>query len=220
MNHISNFIRLDFHCIKQYLTIKQLGLYAVVILFLSYTLDNLFFVLGMIMMYGLFYTGYPFAIGDKMQTDILYASLPLKKKQIVLGRYLFALCVNLITAGISFLISALVATAFQKEFDLQSAILTILICLFAYTIIEAIQFPIYFKLGYTKAKIITLFPILLLPLLVVLMASWMKEDVLMSVILWMQGNLVLLVFAMLILWCCVFLLSAYLSYRIYQKRDF
>jgi ABC-type transport system involved in multi-copper enzyme maturation permease subunit len=215
-----NFIRLDFQTIKQYLTLKQLVLYASIILLLSYTMNNFSFVIGMLMMYGLFYAAYPFAIGDKTQTDILYASLPLKKQHIVTGRYLFALFINLITAVASFLITALVANVFQKDYDRFSSILTILICLFLYTIVESIQFPIYFKLGYTKAKIITLFPILLIPLIVILMTSWIKEEVWMSAIMWMEGNVLLVCFAMLVLWCCILFASVQVSYRIYQKRDF
>lgn len=223
MNNILNFIRLDFQSIKQYLTIKQLGLYTVIILFLTYTMDNLFFVIGMIMMYGLFYAAYPFAIGDKSQTDILYASLPLKKQHIVAGRYLFALCINVITGVTALLLSGVIAIAFQKEFDLLSSGLTILICFFFYTIMVACQFPIYFKLGYTKAKVMTMLPLLLIPLLVIAVTSIVKNDVwkinVYDLFIWAEQHVLLVIFGLILLLACLFLASARLSYQIYRKRD-
>lgn len=224
MSKTLNFLRLDFKSIQQYLTIKQLGLYVIVILFLSYTMDNSFFVIGMIMMYGLFYAAYPFAIGDKTQTDILYTSLPLKKQHIVVGRYLFAICINMITAVTAVVLSGLIGVIFHKEIDLLASVITVLICLFLYVFVEAVQFPIYFKLGYTKAKVIAFLPIFLIPFLIALLTSLIKKDTWMAMLsnlfVWAQEHMILVIVALLILLCLVMLLSAVLSYRIYQKRDF
>lgn len=219
-----HFLRLDVQTIRQYLTVKQLGLYAVIILVLSYTLDNAFFVMGMIMMYGLFYAAYPFAIGDKTQTDILYASLPLKKHHIIAGRYLFALCVNLVTAVLSIAISALVAVVFQKEFDLLPSIIAVLICFVLYVLVEALQFPIYFKFGYTKAKLMAFLPILFVPFSIALLTSLVQKEVWMltlsNLFFWVEAHVLLVIIALIILLCFVIMLSAAISLRIYQKRDF
>jgi len=216
-------MRLDFLTIRQYLTYKQLGLYAVIIAILSFTLDSATACIGVLMMYGLFYASYPFAIGEKMRADLLYATLPLERRHLVFGRYLFALCINLCTAAVSFVLCLLVPLV-QGEFLMEETLLSIGACFYLFTLVEAFQFPLYFKLGYTKAKLVALLPLMLTPVLVIggvklaPRLGWTASmDGFPSMTI--QNPLVPLLGALL-LWMIAFLFSIRRSFRVYKKREF
>jgi hypothetical protein len=224
MDKAFQFLRLDLRTIAQYLTVKQLGLYAVIILTLSFTLKNPAFLVGMIMMYGLFYTAYPFAIGEKTQADILYASLPINKGQIVLGRYLFALWINLVTGVLAALLTFVTSLLLGQPFDGPSCGVAVISCFFLFTIVEFIQFPIYFKMGYTKAKIIALLPVLLLPFSVAALGSIVPEELwkpaFFDFAFWVEQHPIAALLRVLVVWAVLLLISIYVSYRNYEKREF
>lgn len=221
MHNSLNFMRLDYLTIKQYLRVKQLGFFAAIILVLTVSMNNLYFVTGMLMMYGLFYTAYPFAIGDKVKLDVLYATLPIGKKQLVMGRYLYAFSINLATAVIALVLTQVVDFFLRNESALLEHVLTVVVCFFAYTFLEAIQFPIFFKLGYNKARIYALFPLFLLPLLVggirwIVGKRGINPMLLFS---FLEENYLLVVLFLFLLWCVVIISSIQISCRIYRKRE-
>lgn len=155
--------RLDFLTIQQYLGIRQLGFFLLIAFVLCYMNGTSSFSIGILMMYGLFYTAYPFAIGEKTKIDLLYASLPLQKKNLVFGRYLFAFLINLGSGVIAFLFTFLTALVLRQDFILGETAAAIVGCFFLFTLVEAIQMPFYFKLGYTKAKLLVFLPLIVVP---------------------------------------------------------
>lgn len=94
------------------------------------------------------------AYDDKNKSDILFNSLPLKKYKIVLSRYLsvyvFAVLSIIyyvvIISGINFL---------GLPFSTYSVTIEGIVgAFFALSLINGIYFPVFFKLGYIKSKII------------------------------------------------------------------
>jgi len=155
--------RLDFLTIRQYLGIRQLGFFLLLAFVLCYMNGTSSFSIGILMMYGLFYTAYPFAIGEKTKIDLLYASLPLQTRNLVFGRYLFALLINLGSGLIAFLFTFATALVLRQDFVLEETVAAIVGCFFLFTLVEAIQMPFYFKLGYTKAKLVVFLPLVVVP---------------------------------------------------------
>lgn len=223
MNKTLAFVKLDLLSIKQFSMYKQLGLYALVFLFLAFILKDPYILVGLVMVFGLFYAAYPFAAGEKTEIDLLYCSLPMRKKQIILGRYLFALLMDLFSAAIAFLFAlGLHLSGFSVDFKTLG--LTVLVCFLFYLFIETIQFPIYFRLSYTKARVATLLPLILLPSLLALGSTLFPEGVLestLSRILDFLGSHMLLSIALLLLFFFIIIsISISISYQLYQKREF
>lgn len=224
MNRTLSFVRLDYLTIKPYLTLRSIVLILVVLAFISFGTGDSSLLIGMLMMYGTIYASYPFAVGDKNGIDTLYATLPLKKSDIVAGRYIFTLYLNVFTGVMSFATSAIIMTFLKKGFDWKETLITILICFFIYSVLEAIQLPIYFKLGYAKAKFFAYLPFAMFPAAIIAVSAFAGKENSMAFLnltfLWVEENILLTVILAVILWIFLLLSSGLLSFRFYKNREF
>lgn len=224
MNRTLAFAKLDYLTVKPYLTLKSFAILLALFVFLSIGTGGTSMMIGMLMMYGTIYATYPFAVGDKNGIDTLYATLPLKKRNIVTGRYIFALCLNLLVGAVAFALSAILMGVTGKVFDLRETLATILICFFVFGILEAVQLPIYFKLGYAKAKFLAYLPLVGFPAAVAGATALVDKDAMLpfieSLLVWLEANMLFAGALALIIWACVLTGSCLLSYRLYSKREF
>lgn len=110
---------------------------------------------------GILVVTYMLALGsasveDKNDSDIMLLSLPIKKKSIVLSKYL---SVYMIATGV-FLFNYLIHLTVDT-FSIPLEVLPITYvgfagAIIAVTIFSSISFPLIFKLGYTKSRIVNL----------------------------------------------------------------
>jgi hypothetical protein len=99
--------------------------------------------------------------------DALYATLALDKKTVVLGRYAFMFAMNLCAILFSLVVSvagALASSVFGLGFrsGVDSALAVVASLCVVTLFIQSLQLPMFFKLGYTKAKFFTLIPFIAL----------------------------------------------------------
>jgi hypothetical protein len=161
MNKLKSFVWLDLITIKPYFTAKNMLIFAAIAFFLtvvSYNLSSVF-VVGMV--FGLMFTSYPFAAGEKTNMDALYVILAIGRKTVVLGRYVFALFLNMCAIVFSFIFAlagflATRAANFGNGIDEVFWMVILFAMLFA--VIEVIQLPFFFKFGYTKARFLSVLP--------------------------------------------------------------
>lgn len=161
MDKLKPFVRLDFMTVKPYFTIKNLLIYAAVALFLSVVSGNIASGIGIGMMLGTMFVGYPFAIGEKSNLDALYAILSVNRKTVVLGRYIFALALNACAVLFSFAFSAAGLFAVKisgSSADSADPLWSVISLSAVFVIIQVTQLPIFFRFGYSKARSINLLP--------------------------------------------------------------
>ncbi|MDR3270831.1 MAG: ABC-2 transporter permease [Peptococcaceae bacterium] len=162
MNKLISFVRLDFKTLKPYLTIKNLLIFAAIAIFLSAINGTVEMSLGIGFMLGTLFISYPFAIGEKSNMDALYTTLSVHRRTVVLGRYLFTFLLNICAIVFSFVFAtfgvfgARLANVFQNGSGDSFTIILVLSALLV--LIQTIQLPIFFKLGYTKAKFMSVLP--------------------------------------------------------------
>ncbi|MDR0220997.1 MAG: ABC-2 transporter permease [Lachnospiraceae bacterium] len=161
MNKLSTFVRLDLLTTKAYMTVKMLLFFVVIEVFIIF-FNGPALGIGTALLLAVVVVSYPFAIGEKSNMDALYITLSVDHKTVVGGRYLFALAVNLSIVAAT-LVVALAAMLVRGEaaigaFMREVLATTALILAFTLTL-QVIQFPMYFKYGYTKAKFISLVPV-------------------------------------------------------------
>jgi len=156
-----SFILLDYMTVKPYFTARNLLLYALIAVFVTTVSGNIASGMGVGMMLGTMLIGYPFALGEKCNMDALYPTLSINRKSVVLGRYLYTLTLNICAV----LVCVAIAAAgiylakllnFAVSGESPTAIVIVLSAMFIF--IQSIQLPIYFKYGYSKAKIFSLIP--------------------------------------------------------------
>jgi hypothetical protein len=228
MSRLLSFIRLDLYTVKPYLTLKNLIIFALVALIMlvsnSSVDSNLGSSIGMLMAFAALYASYPFVVGEKSNIDILYTTLSIQRNTVVLGRYLFALGLDIVAGICAMAYSFVLLTILQRSFDPLGALPVMLVLFIAFSIVQAVQLPIYFKLGYAKAKFLAYLPFFALPLLVVAFSNFVREllpDAFVSSLLtWLSSNAYLAAFVGVAIWFAILFLSYRLSLRFYKKRDF
>lgn len=156
--------------------------------------------------------------------DSLYTVLSIERKTVVSGRYLFTLVLNICFGLLAYAFSFIGSLLLQKEFNSNEALMVTIVVFLVYSIIQAIQLPIYFKLGYTKAKFIAYLPFIGLFLLFMGFSGLVKKLELQkqagNFFAWFSGNPELSAFFGIASWLVIFGISYSVSLAYYKKRDF
>jgi hypothetical protein len=156
-----------------------------------------------------------FAIQEKNNLNQLYGSLSIKRNEIVLGRYVFVF-LNYI---VSFLVVMVLCFGFAifrgKALELPDVLLGFSLSFPIFSVIIGIPMPMFFKLGYTKAKAWSLIPFAAIMLLVIIPSL---ADALSDVTRFMMSNQSVLAVSGLLLGCVVQFLSYKIAVVAYRKR--
>ncbi len=220
MNKTLSFVKLDFLALKPYrrslFYLVGLGLVLGVAFKSVSTLSSMFMV-GLLLVMT-----YPFAIAEKNSTDKLYATLSLKRKNVVIGRYVFVMLAVLAGMLIVLCESVLISVFFRLEMAVNELLFTLCVLGFIISATVSIQYPLFFKLGYTKAKVFTYLPLILAAVLVGVLPSISKSvsdfdwDTFLTTLshtpLLMYGAPVAVSLALLAVSCAI-------SCGLYEKRD-
>ena len=109
-----------------------------------------------------------FAIQEKNHLDRLYGSVCVSLNEVVLGRYTFVF-LNYFTSMVVIIILYLGFVLCRKAtFDVPDIMLGLGLSFLVFSTITGIQMPLFFKMGYTKAKLWSVIPFAVVMLLVVL----------------------------------------------------
>jgi len=156
-----------------------------------------------------------FAIQEKNNLDRLYGSVSVGLKDIVLGRYAF-MFLNFITSFLAVIVMYSVFALFQnRALELGDILLGFSLSFLAFSIITGIQMPLFFKMGYTKAKIWSLVPFIAV-MAVVVIPSFVSA--LSGVMEFMQANQIILIISGVLVSCIIQFLSYKTAVVAYRKR--
>jgi len=164
MNKAWAFVRLDWMTVKSYFTVKNLVLSGAAVVFLTLMSGMASSGIAMGMMHATIFASYPFIMGEKSALDALYTTLSVDRKTVVAGRYLFTLLLNLAAAAFASALAAastiasgiLKINAALSDGGMSSAALAVLVVILV--VIQAAQLPLFFRLGYTRARPFTFLP--------------------------------------------------------------
>jgi hypothetical protein len=220
-------VRLDLYTIKPYLTLKNLGIYIGVAFIVSYSSTGAGALIGMMMGFALMYTSYPFVVGEKSGMDILYAMLSVKRKSVVLGRYLFAFAFIVCVGVFAVFFSYVLLTARQVSFNAVDSFTTLLVLFLLFSVISAVQLPIFFRYGYTKAKFLAYLPFVMLPLIITFSSDVIGSAANFAIVAqviaffqWLAANALRAALLAAAAWLAIMAASYKISLAGYSKRDF
>ncbi len=214
---------LDFKTIKPYLTLKNLFIVLGVTFFLAFVNKNTQIPLSIVSVPVTIYLSYPFAVGEQNGIDPLYRILGLTRKEVVLGRYLWAFSMNLIGILFGVLLSLLLPMVLSLPFDLREAAFTMLLLFFIFSLMQAFQFPLFFKLGYMKAKTVSYLPFMFLGGVFVVLSGFLDQvplTILMNVETFFRESFGLVLLLAVLVWGVFQSLSVLFSLQGYEKRSF
>ena len=161
-----------------------------------------------------------FAYDELNNFDRLAASAPLPRSKIVLSRYLSALLTGVAGAGLILALQCgiLLFKKMGTEVLLQNTIL-IVTCFGVSLLLMAITFPLFYRFGVNKSRLIMII-IFLIPTMLIMLASGLFMDgklTLPTLSPWFWNTLPILLAAILVL---ALLLSYSISVKIYQNKEF
>lgn len=220
MNKTMSFVRLDFYALKPYK--RSLLILILIGLGMGAALRSLAVLSSIFMVGQVLVMAYPFAIGEKNGTDTLYATLSLRRGSVVKGRYTFVVLIELIGILVILLASAVFSAFFSVDMAMQELLASVCLLSFIASLTVAFQYPLYFKLGYAKAKAFTYIPLMLISAAIGVLPSLAEEmpnvdiDALLN---FASGHPLLLYAAPVLSGWALLAVSCAISYRVYGKRD-
>lgn len=162
MNKIKKFIVLDFMSIKPYLTLKNMMIFIFLVIILTFSSKSPTSPVMGVLWFTVMFASYPFAVGEQNGIDALYTILGLDRKIVVQGRYGFLLMMNVAAILVSLAVYLLAILVQGSEVSWQESLLAVFAMFMVLTFIQQIQYTMFFKNGYMKAKFATIVPLFIL----------------------------------------------------------
>ncbi|MFJ9713374.1 ABC-2 transporter permease [Streptomyces sp. NPDC101234] len=97
---------------------------------------------------------YPFMVSERADLETLYAVLPLTRRSLVLGHYLWALAIFAVTAGLGAPAALILAQQQHIAFTGHTVATVVTVSWAAFTLAVSIQFPLFIRFGFTRAGLL------------------------------------------------------------------
>ena len=224
MSDAMRITRLDFQTIKPYATARTLFAMLILLGVFAFLTNSGATGICILMAMGSFYVAYPFAVGEQNGIDTLYATLPIARGRVVTGRYLFALCTNLLFGSIAYGVLGVITLLRGAAFDWGQNGAVAISAFVVFTLIQAIQLPIFFRYGYARAKMMAYLPFIGVPIVEILGSELLKNEryhqLALQFLDMVAANPVLSATVAAGLWLVLMALSLAVSQQQYGKRDF
>ena len=157
MNNILKSTKLDFSLVKPY--IKVIGF--TMLLPIAFAAINRSILTGV--SFAMFFiamtTGYTFSVTEKNSMERLYGILPIKKSEMVTGRYLFVLALGALALVVSLITQPLVLRAMGESVGTLDMISAAIGGLFLFALYTVFQIPGYYKYGAIKGRVFMYIPV-------------------------------------------------------------
>ena len=158
MSNILKATRLDFSLVKPY--VKVIGF--TMLLPIAFAAINRSILTGVsfAMCFIAMTTGYTFSVTEKNSMERLYGILPVKKSEMVMGRYLFVIVLGIIALVVSHYHTADCITGIGRE-PLNRLVLSAAAIggLFLFALYTVFQIPGYYKFGSIKGRVFMYIPV-------------------------------------------------------------
>jgi hypothetical protein len=161
MNDIVNLIKLDCYILRTIslgMLLPAVGVAALA----SVISSNPPLVIGIVLMVSAFSMSSIFTIAEKNNLNKLYGILPVRKKQIIIGRYLFTLLVGILSSTMATILTFFISFVISTKLSNLTFIGWLCGSFFLFCMIISIQFPIYFGYDLSKVSAIANAPVIIL----------------------------------------------------------
>lgn len=221
MNKALSFVKLDFFTIKPY--IKQFPFLFIAPVALTLNSGGSSGISVFMIFTTIFFT-YTFAIGEKSNMDALYPTLAINRRTVVLGRYLFTLVLDIFFGFVSYATVFGILAALQRDFDALEFFIILIVMFVVCSIIQAVQLPIFFKLGYSKGRVLVYIPFAAFAAVPFIITVFFNDiDItaqLSGLADWFAANQIITAVIAAVIWLAAMFISYNISLAGYKKRDF
>ena len=161
-------------------------------------------------------TGYAFSVTEKNSMDRLYGILPIKKSEMVTGRYLFVLALGALALVVSLITQPIVLRAMGENVGTLDMISAAIGGLFLFALYTVFQIPGYYKYGAIKGRVFMYIPVAgFLATLFFLPKMPADNPIVITVV----SSPVLLIGLVLVLVVFMYVVSIWFSIRIMENKE-
>jgi len=119
----------------------------------------------LVMVFGVTSGGSVFSVHEKSHSDKLYGILPLKKSEMIMGRYLYALAIGVAYIILAAILGFIIARVTGTSVSALNYWATLAVGFTYFGFATGVAFPLYFKFSFAKAYVFTMIPMYLLAVL-------------------------------------------------------
>ncbi len=162
-------------------------------------------------------TGYTFSVSEKNGMDRLYGILPISKKHLVLGRYLYTCLLGLLAFLFSIIVHPIILKVLGETVQLTDICLATILGIFMFTLYTVFQLPGYYKFGSINGRIFMYIPVVGFLAILLLFANVdMTGNPIVATLI---GNPFLSVIAVLLTCIIAYMLSVAMSVKIIRSKE-
>jgi len=217
MNNIFQVLKLDFFTVK-IAYFKIIFVYFISILLGLLTQPIISIIL--IMFFSVSFGGLTFSLIEKNNCEKLYGILPIHKKEIITGRYLYGFISGMVNLIISIILTYIIAMFSKQQIDTFALCLSMTLSFCYYCFAVSISYPIYYKIGFSKSYIFITLPLYLLILLIAFLSEKTNfTKTIGQVIQYFSNHYILFLFYGFILSILMLIISAIISYGVFKNSE-
>ena len=161
-------------------------------------------------------TGYTFSITEKNSMERLYGILPVKKSEMVIGRYLFVLALGALALVVSLITQPIVLRLIGETVEKTDIISAAIGGLFLFALYTVFQIPGYYKFGSIKGRVFMYIPVAGFLATLFLLPKIPMEN---SIITRLSNSPVLLIVLVIVLVVVMYAVSILFSIRIMKNKE-
>ena len=162
-------------------------------------------------------TGYTFSITEKNNMDRLFGILPVRKSELVIGRYVFVIAMGLISLIISLIAQPLVLKVLGETVGVFDIVTAAIAGVFLFALYTVFQIPGYYKYGSIKGRVFMYIPVagFLITLLLITKSPVGESKLLFTVI----NSPILLMLLAVIFVIAMYVVSILVSIKILKNKE-
>lgn len=161
-------------------------------------------------------TGYTFSITEKNSMERLYGILPVKKSEMVIGRYLFVLALGALALVVSLITQPIVLRVIGETVEKVDIISAAIGGLFLFALYTVFQIPGYYKFGSIKGRVFMYIPVAGFLATLFLLPKIPMDN---SIITTLSNSPVLLIALVIVLVVVMYAVSILFSIRIMKNKE-
>jgi len=157
MNNTLRATKLDFSLVKPY--IKVIGFTMLLPIAFAAINRSLLTGVSFAMCFIAMTTGYTFSVTEKNSMERLYGILPIKKSEMVTGRYLFVFALGALALMVSLITQPIVLRAMGETIEVFDIVSAAIGGMFLFALYTVFQIPGYYKYGSIKGRVFMYIPV-------------------------------------------------------------
>lgn len=169
MHRILNATKLDFFATKS--SLKMTAILLLIGVVIGVVSHSPIYTMIFTMVFAVTSCGSVFPTHEKSHSDKLYGILPLKKSEMIVGRYLFALAIGAVYDLFAGILGFTMSRIMNVSLDPFTFWTTLMLAFIYFSFAVGVSYPIYLKFSFAKAYVFTMLPMYVIAVMILFLTK-------------------------------------------------